>query len=189
MEIFKSRKTAVAVFVLVVIVFTLIGCHRSLSKACAHVEEAFFDRDMLAGYGTHTAPGDQLENCLKLSNRLLSVIGGSDALSAEYTAVAEARQLLAETLESRDISDIYDTNALLVLAVYGVDEKVQSGVSLPESYDDYDSIVSDFFSAQRVVSESPYNDYVDDFIRTTVRPFPTNLLRLASFTALPEKFE
>lgn len=190
MELFKKRSAALAVFVAVVIVFTLIGCHRSLGKACQGAEDAFFDKTLLADYGVYTSPGDQLEYCVKLANRLLSVINGQEALSSEYASVRDARQALSEALNTGDISDIYDANAVLVLAVSAVDEQVTlADMPLPESSDDYDSIMADFRSAQRVADESPYNTLVDDFIFSTIRPFPTNLLRVFSVTSLPEKYE
>ena len=188
MELFKKRSTAIAVFIVVVIAFTLLGCHRSLGKACRGVEDAFFDKTLLADYGVYTAPGDQLGNSVKLANRLLSVIN-TDAMAAEYAAVAQARQALSDALDARDISDIYDANEALAAAVSSAESLVASGAELPPSSDDYDAIVSDFHSAQRVVTESPYNTLVDDFLSSTVRPFPTNVLRILSFTALPEKYE
>lgn len=189
MNFFKKRKTAVAVFAAVVILFSLIGCHLSLSRACGRVEDAFFDKAELSGYDYYTAPGDQLNACLNYANRLLSVINGSDELTEGYVAVRDSRQALADALESRDISDIYAANAKLCDAVTAVDRQVQAGASLMQSHDDYDAIVSDFFSAQGVAANSPYNEYVDDFIRETVRPFPTGILRLVSFVSLPERFE
>lgn len=188
MDIFKKRGTAVTVFVLAVVIFSLIGCHRSLSKACAAVEDGFFDSALLADYGDHTCPGDQINACINYANRLLSVINGADALADSYAAVRDSRQALADAMQSGDISDIYAANQTLYQAVSDLDAEVQSGASLPESNDDYASIVSDFFSAQRVISASAYNDYVDDFIQTTIRPFPTNVLRALSFVSLPEKF-
>lgn len=170
-------------------VFSLIGCHRSLGRAVDEVEAAFYDSSMLVPYGAYTAPADQLSNCVKLSNRLLSVINGSDALAAGYAAVMTARQGLSDALDAGDISDVYDANQALVAAVSAVEEQVQAGAALNDSQDDYAAIVSDFHSAQRVADESPYNALVDDFLAGTARRFPTNILRALSFTALPEKYE
>lgn len=188
MDFFKKRQTAVAVFVLVVLVFSLIGCHISLTRACRRVENAFFDKAQLADYGHYTAPGDQLSACVNYANRLLSVINGSDALTEDYNAVKGSRQALSDALERRDISDIYTANSALYAAVSAVDEKVRAGASLRDSSDDYETIVSDFFSAQRVATESPYNEYVDTFIEDTANVFPTNILRRLAFVSLPEKF-
>jgi hypothetical protein len=189
MEALKKRQNAIIVFIVVVVVFTLLGCHRSLSKVCRQVETAFTEKGAFSDQGYYTSPGDQLANCVKYANRLLSVINGSEALSDSYDAIRDSRLALDNALESQDISDIYDANQALVQAVTQADALVQAGAVLPESNDDYDTIVSDFFSAESVASDSPYNDYVDDFIRTTVRPFPTNILRVLSFVSLPDKYE
>jgi hypothetical protein len=189
MEALKKRQNAIGIFVAVVVVFTLIGCHRSLSKVCRQVETAFMDKGALSAEGYYTSPGDQLANCVKYANRLLSVINGSEALSDSYAAIRDSRLALDDALESQDISDIYAANEALVEAVTQADALVQAGAALPESNDDYDTIVSDFFAAENVAAQSPYNDYVDDFIRTTIRPFPTNILRVLSFVSLPEKYE
>ncbi len=187
MALLKKRGTAVAVFVIVVVVFTLIGCHRSLGRACARVEDAFFTHGALSEYGAYSAPAEQLGNCVKLANRLLSVIH-TDAYADSYDAILTARQDLADALEKRSIPDIYSANTVLVREVSALDAKIDRS-ALPPSSDDYAVIVSDLFSAQRVVNESPYNAYVDSFIESTVRPFPTDILRRLSFTALPDKYE
>jgi hypothetical protein len=188
MEALKKRQNALVIFVVVVVVFTLIGCHRSLSKVCRQAEEAFFQKGAFSDVGYYTSPADQLENCVKYANRLLSVINGSDALADAYSAVRDSRQALVDALDKQDISDIYNANQALAAAVTQTDALVQAGAAVPESNDDYDAIISDFFAAQAVAEESPYNEYVDEFIRTTVRPFPTNLLRVVSFVSLPEKY-
>ncbi len=70
-----------------------------------------------------------------------------------------------------------------------VEELVNAGAVLPESNDDYETILSDFYSAQSVAANSAYNDYVDQFASTTLRAFPTNTLRRLAFVSAPEKFE
>ncbi|MCD8116916.1 MAG: hypothetical protein LUE21_07355 [Oscillospiraceae bacterium] len=189
MEFFKKRQNASIIFIVVVILFSLIGCHISLTKACDKIEEAFFDKTQLSAEGYYTCPGDQLENCVKYANRLLSVINGADWSGDVYTALAQARQALSDALDDGDISDIYDANQELIAAVEAVEELVNAGAVLPESSDDYETILSDFYSAQSVAANSAYNDYVDQFASTTLRAFPTNILRRLAFVSAPEKFE
>jgi hypothetical protein len=189
MEALKKRQNAIVVFVVVVVVFTLLGCHRSLSKVCRQAEAAFMEKGAFSDQGYYTSPAAQLDNCLKYANRLLSVISGSDELSEAYAAIRDSRSALDSALASQDISDIYDANQVLSAAVAQADALVQAGAVLPDSSDDYDTIISDFWAAQSVAEQSPYNDYVDEFIRTTVRPFPTNILRVVSLVSLPEKYE
>lgn len=189
MEFLKKRQNAIIVFIAAVVLFTLIGCHRSLTKACDKIEAAFFDKSQLSAEGYYTCPGDQLENCVKYANRLLGVINGADWSGEAYDTLALARQALADALDDGDISDIYDANQQLIAAVEAVEALVDGGAVLPESNDDYETILSDFYSAQSVAANSAYNDYVDEFTDTTLRAFPTNILRRLAFVSAPEKFE
>lgn len=172
-----------------VVVFSLIGCHISLTKAVEDVEEAFFNRMILATVDYYTCPGDQLTNCVRYANRLMSVISGASWADDVYEQIGTARLALDSALDSRDISDICQANQALVEAVAALEALVAGGAALPESTDDYDAIISDFHSAQSVASVSPYNDYVDTFTAQTLEVFPTNILRRLAFVAAPEKFE
>lgn len=188
MEFLKKRGSAIVVFVAVVVVFSLLGCHRSLSKACRNVEEGFFTSENDAADNYYTCPGDQLGYCVKYANRLMAVISGCDDLKDDYTAVSDAREALDTALQSSDISDIYQANEALEKAVSDVETQVNAGVQLPQTNDDYDTIVSDFTSAEALVSRSDYNDTVDSFVSSVVNVFPTNILRVLSGVKLPEKF-
>ena len=83
MDALKSRKAAIAVFVAVVLVFSLLGFRLSLDRRCRAIERAFFA-------DTLTSPGTQLGECAKYANRILSVIRGQldDSL---YAAVSSSR--------------------------------------------------------------------------------------------------
>ena len=188
MDFLKKRGNAIVIFVAVVIVFSLLGCHRSLSKACRKVEDGFFTPESNAAANYYTCPGDQLGYCVKYANRLMAVISGCDALTENYSDVRDARQALDEALQSGDISDIYQANEALKKAVSGVEAQVDAGAQLPQSNDDYGTIVSDFTSAEALAARSGYNGSVDTFIRNVVDAFPTNILRALSGVKLPEKF-
>ena len=188
MDFLKNRKTAVAVFVAVVIVFSLIGCHISLSRACKQVEDAFFDKSLLQADGYYTCPGDQLDHCVKLANRLMSVIGGEGEWDEAYADLSRTRQALVYALESRDIPRIFEANTLLMDAVAAAQDVKDSGVALPGSNDDFDAIVADFWSAQAVAADPAYNNHVQAFIDGTLRVFPTNILRRLSFVSLPDAY-
>ena len=95
MDFFKKRSVAVGVFVVTVILFTLIGSHRSLDRACRKAEDAFFDKSLLRSEGYHTCPGEQLAYCVDDANRLLSVIGSDGEWAGAYEALLTARRDLA----------------------------------------------------------------------------------------------
>ena len=188
MSFFKQRKTAIIIFVIVVVVFSLIGCHRSLSRAVSKVEDAFFDKSLLQADGYYTCPADQLKNCVKLSNRLLSVIGKDGQWAQVYDDLKTARLALDDALGDRDIKRIANSNQVLVDAVAAVEAMVEAGATLPDSNDDYNAIIADFHSAQSVLDNNAYNAHVLAFRKEVLTPFPTNILRHLAFVASPETF-
>ena len=188
MNFFKKRRNAVAVFVVVVILFSLIGAHRSIRGICRQAEDAFFDKSLLHQDGYYTCPADQLKNCLALTNRLLSVIGSDGQWEAAYTDLYNNRLALDKALAGRDIPDIFITNVSLIDAVAQVEAVKTAGAPLPDSYDDFDAIVSDFYSAEAEAADPAYNAHIQNFIADTLSAFPTNILRRLTFVPLPDSY-
>ena len=189
MSFFKKRSTAIGVFVVVVVLFSLIGCHLSLGRACRKAEDAFFDRSLLREAGAYSCPGDHLENCVSLANRLLSVVGSGNAPYAEaYEQLRTARLALIDALDSRDIPAIGQANQALAEAVEAVKAVKASGAALSDSHDDYDVILADFDGAQAALDDSGYNDYILAFREKTLDRFPTGLLRRLAFVDPPATF-
>lgn len=189
MDFFKKRSTAICVFVAVVVLFSLIGCHLSLGRACRRAEDAFFDRSLLRDRGGYSCPGDHLENCADLANRLLSVVGSHNEPYAEvYEQLRAARLGLIDALDSRDIPAIGAANQALAEAVEAVRAVNASGAALSDSYDDFDAIVSDFDSAQAALDNNAYNDYILAFRDDVLGRFPTDFLRHLAFVDAPETF-
>lgn len=102
MSALKKRRTAIAVFVVVVIVFSLLGCHRSLSRRVREVEDTFF-ADQL------TAPATQLNEAAKYANRILSAVNGAvdDTL---YTAAVDQA---AQAADGKTLDTTEDLTSLL----------------------------------------------------------------------------
>lgn len=179
MSALTRRRTAIAVFVAVAIVFSLIGCHRSLSRRVREVEDNFFS-------GQLTAPATQLNECAKYANRVLSAISGA-VDDAVYTAVADSRRELIDALDARDISAAHAAAVALAAAV---DQAAQAadGKTL-DTTEDIHSLLADFDGALRVAFDSDYNLEVERFMETVANRFPTNILRHLAFVAMPEGFE
>ena len=188
MEFLKKRQTAIIIFIVVVIAFSLFSAHRSINKLCRNAEQAFFEKGALTDYDYYTVPYDHLENALNYANRLLSVINNSDELSEYYSAVLTDRQALSDAMAGGSISSMYDAAAALNDDITALDAVVQSGVTLPQSNDDYSDIMTSLTGALRAAMDSPYNQYIDDFSADTLKNFPTNILRAVSFVSAPEKF-
>ena len=188
MDLFKKRSVAIAVFVLTVVVFSLIGCRKSLDRACRRAEAAFFDADLLDAEGYYTCPGDQLEYCVDYATRLLTVIGTDGEWSDAYEALVQARLGLIDALDARNIPDAGQANQTLVEAVDKVRALADSGVELPESYDDYDEIMAGFDGAQSVLDDPAYNGHILAFREDVLGAFPANILRHLLGVKAPETF-
>ncbi len=188
MSFLKKRSVAIAIFVLAVALFTFLGARRSLDRACREAEGAFFDRSQLHAEGYYTCPGDQLEGCVKLANRLLSVIGTDGDWAGAYASLADARAALDEALDERDIPAIGAANQALAEAVQAVEAVKDAGAPLPESHDDYAAIISDFHAAQVVLDDPAYNEHILAFREDVLAPFPAELLRHLTGVRAPETF-
>lgn len=179
MNALKSRRTAIAVFVVVVIVFSLLGCHRSLNRRCRMVEQGFFSGEL-------TAPATQLNEAAKYANRILAVINGvlDDSL---YTAVLESRIDLLDALDARDIAAANATSRDLAAAV---DAAAQAAEGYEfNTTEDIHELLDGFDGAMRVAYGSSYNEDVDQFMETVANRFPTNILRYIAFVDMPERLE
>lgn len=188
MSFFKKRSTAIGVFVLVVVVFSLIGCRLSLDRACRRAESAFFDSGLLHADGYYTCPGDQLEHCVDYATRLLTVIGTEGEWSDAYEALVQARLGLIDALDARNIPDAGAANQALVKAVADVEALVDAGAALPESYDDYDEIIAGFDGAQAVLDDPAYSSHILAFREDALGAFPANILRHLLGVKAPETF-
>ena len=188
MSILKKRSTAIVIFIVVVALFSFLGARRSLNKACRQAEAAFFDRSLLKADGAYSAPADHLENCVALTNRLLSVIGKDGPWADAYEAVMSARASLDSALQARDIPAAGEANQRLAEAVAQVEAVKASGAALDNSYDDYDAILSDFHGAQAALDNSGYSGYILSFREEELSAFPANILRRLTGVKAPETF-
>ncbi len=179
MDALKSRKAAIAVFVAVVLVFSLLGFRLSLDRRCRAIEREFFA-------DTLTSPGTQLGECAKYANRILSVIRGQldDSL---YAAVSSSRGALVEALEAQDIAAAASANRALVSAVDAAAQAAE-GRSF-DTTENFPQLLSDFAGAERVAASSDYNETVERFVKNTAERFPADLLRRIVPVDMPAKFE
>lgn len=175
----KNRRTAIAVFVVVVIVFGLLGCHRSLNRRCRAVEQGFFSGEL-------TAPATQLNEAAKYANRILAVINGEldDSL---YTAVLDTRMALLDALEAENIAASVTASRDLTAAIDAVQSAAEGHAF--ESVEDIDALFDNFHGAMRAAQNSSYNEDVEHFMETVANRFPTNIVRHITLVDMPERFE
>lgn len=186
MKILQNRTFAVAVFAVTVILFTLVGSHRSLTKACQRVEDAFFESHTLQE-GHYTCPAEQLEHCARYANSILAAISGR-LPEQIYSDVYTSRRALIDALVERDISDIYIAQSALTRAIDAANSQaISQGVQA--ELDDFTRLVADYRSAANKAASSGYNAYVYEFLENTVSRFPTNILRHLTLVEMPERYE
>lgn len=188
MDFFKKRSTAIGVFVLVVVAFSLVGCRLSLDRACRKAEAAFFDADLLDADGYYTCPGDQLEYCVDYATRLLTVIGTDGAWADAYEALVQARLGLMDALDAKNIPDAAAANEALAEAVADVEAVRASGAPMPASYDDIDEIIASFDGAQSVLDDPAYSSHILAFREDVLGAFPASILRHLLGVKAPETF-
>ena len=188
MAVFKKRSTAIAVFVLVVVVFSLLGCRLSLDRACRKAEAAFFDADLLHADGYYTCPGDQLEHCVDYATRLLTVIGTDGEWADTHEALVQARLGLMDALDARNIPDAAAADQALAEAVAQAEAVKAAGAPMPASYDDFDTIVADFHGAQAVLDDPAYSEHILAFREDVLDAFPASILRHLLGVRAPETF-
>ena len=188
MNFLKKRSTAIVIFVVVVVLFSLVGCRLSLDKACRKAEAAFFDRDLLQAEDYHTCPAEQLQHCVDYATRLLAVIGTDGPWSDAYEALVQARLGLMDALDAKNIPDAGTANQALAEAVADVEAVYESGAPLPASYDDIDAILSDFYGAQATLDDPAYSDHILAFRDKELGAFPANILRRLLGVKTPETF-
>ena len=186
MNFLKSRWTAAAVLAAVVLIFTPLGAKRSLEKAVADAEDAFYTGAYIED-GDYTAGSidSYLESRINAALGLVTVGRNYPALSEATDALADAR---TELLEAESITDKYLANEALEaawtelyseLSVAGADETDISNA------DEYAALLE---GAQGAINMSGYNESVDRFNEEVLDRFPAELIASVFSIEPPESF-
>ncbi len=186
MSIFSKRPVAVLVAAVIVAGSTLFGVHRSLSVVVRNTANSFYDGvySESEGYTTRSIYS-QLD---ALTDASLGLVTKCDAqYPDECEALRSARGTLLESMDSRDVSDMYDAYKSLIESYNSLHDMI-SGSAL-ESDDAVSDYVSTFTGAQAVISASGYNAGVRSLISETLEVFPANVFSDVLGIEEPELFE
>ena len=126
----------------------------------------------------------QLNQCARYANSLASI---SSAYSDLDDLTFELRAARNELLEGGSISAQYDDYLRLSDAFAAVSTELKSKY-LGTHIDDYNYCVSGFEGACRTIDASGYNDSVREFLNSTLRAFPANVLYRIAGVDAPELF-
>jgi hypothetical protein len=179
----KDRKVAIVIAVIVVILATLFGVHRSVGAAVRDIEEQFYTGVRSAG--EYTGIGQQLEARCTAALGLVTVAENYAGLTDETEALRSARETL---IDAESITE-----------KYGADKNMQAAYEVlyaaltAEDLSDRDSAAVEKYAtnmdgAREVIQNSAYNALVSQFIHQTMNGFPVKFLKYAAFTVEPEYF-
>lgn len=186
MNIFSKRPVAILTAAVVIAGSTLFGVHRSLSPLVQSTANSFYDGvySEAEGYTTKSIYS-QLDALTDASLGLITKC--SDAFPEECSSMRSARSELLETMDSRDVSDMYDAFKSLCESYNGLRDAI-SGSSLEN-----DSAVADYTStftgAQAVIAASGYNAAVRSLESDTLGVFPANIFSELLDIEAPELFD
>ena len=187
MEFFKSRKTAAALFILVAILFTIIGINRSLWALSSDIEELFYE-GIYNSEEEYTAPSisSQLEKRVNAAMGLITIGNHYEELALQTASLRDARlELLeAETIPAKYAANEKIEKAYLILleALSNTAEQTEEDKAAMESY------AGTLSGAQAVIINSSYNQEVQKYYNETLRTFPIQLLTPLIFVDGPEYF-
>ncbi len=191
MEFFKKRRNAILIAVVVIVLATVFGVHRSLSSAIRKVEDGFADGVFSETLG-YQLPSieSQLRVQSNAGTNMLTIGAKYGAVSAETQALREARLSLQELLEGdAGPSLLYDADQRFVEAAEALYRALSALDDLTAAdRADLETDYGNITGAARVIANSEYNDSVRAFQRDVLGVFPTNLLRHIAFVDGPELF-
>ena len=179
MKLLQKRSSAIAVFIVIVVAFTILGMNRSISKAVKETEEMFYSGGPLAEGYTERSIDSQLAERMNAALGLVTLANNQTGLEREASAIRDARQAL-ENADS--ISDKSKANIMLTEAVTDLlDSSFDSSSAAAQNY------ISSFNGAQTFIESMAYNKKVAEF-EDSVLPFPLSVLRIFVFAGHAEPF-
>lgn len=180
----KKRSSAVIIAVIVVILGTLFGVHRSVNSETAKIEALFYKGVYLKDEKyTQSSIDAQLKKRADAALGLLTVAKNYTFLTDLAQELREARELL---LDADTISEKYLANAKLESSYKQMFEAlIVHADDVPASVESY---VSTLRGAEGVIENSDYNKMVSEFRNSTLGAFPVNILKNLAFVKYPEYF-
>ena len=189
MGILKNRTFAIALSVILCLLFALLGMNRSVAKEAEKYSAGFYD-------GVYVKEGDYtsasiysiLKSCCNHSLTLASVFADCPGVTDEAAALTEARRALIDAMESEDISDMYGANYMVTATA----EALMDAAGGAEISDSDRSKAADAYEkltgAEAAISKNPYNDSLSEFYAKVMGTLPVRLGRWAIFASGPEGF-
>jgi len=175
-ELKNNRKVAVVITVIVMILATLFGSHRSLVAKAAPIEEYFVN-----GADGYSIQRD-LDAREALAKNLQTV--ANRYLSANAEAMTELNDAINTMDRANTIQEKSNANQKLTAATEHVYLELE-GYPLSAADNKYRTqIKTDLASYNQIISHDKYNEMVVEYNRDILGQFPASLL--AKMTRVPE---
>ena len=186
MSVFKNRRTAVIITVILCLLALVIGVRRSVGRQAADILEQFESgvRSSSAG-DTLPSVSAQLEARSNASLGLISLAAQYGELSEKTDAVRRAREAL---LDAGSVTARSEANAALGSAcdaLVPLLEQQLTDADKISALKDYAGIMS---NTARLIETSGYNELVSDFRSNVLGLFPVNVLYRIAGVTVPDYF-
>lgn len=182
----KKRSSAILIAVIVIILGTLFGVHRSVGSETSKIEAQFYNGVYLK-QENYTQPGinAQLE---KRADAVLGLVTIANKFSDLASLTSSLRQARQELLDADGITDKYLANEKIQTAYKELSVSL-SRMSLSSTEMAATTKYSQTLDgAQSAIKNSDYNKVVGEFRTGTLGAFPVNILKNLAFVKYPEYF-
>jgi len=184
MKIFKNRKFAVLITIIVVVLATLLGVRGSINRLARDVEVMFYDGVYLKDEG-YTQPGIESH----LQKRLSSAMGLATLMKSRADLENEADALLSAQsalVNAKSIRDKFTANENLQRAFVKLVEKAEKTELSERELDAISQYSTTFLGAQDAIQNSRYNQQARSYMDGA--SFPVHLIRPFLFARSPQVF-
>lgn len=168
---FRDRKVAVIITVIIMVLSTGYGAHRSLLQKAETVETIFYYGEN----GDGVCIQSDLDTRLGLASNLLIVAGrylSEDDEAMERLTAARTALATAKTIEEK-----YRANEELTLAADYMDQVLQACVLTPSDNRYRAGIRTDMDAVNQIIGHDGYNDAANAYNRDVLGVFPANVLK------------
>ena len=183
MDIFKKRSTAFIILIICAIVATVIGVRSSLAEQADKIEDVFYNGSVNQTESIYF----QLNECKNATMNVITITAEDPDFSEITDELRDSRNDLVTAMENRDITAMYLAYMQLDKSFTRFSQAASKGVSSSNA-DQLSGELSRFENAQRVISQSTYNNTVSEYERTVLRAFPVSILKAVAHADTPAFF-
>ncbi len=188
-KVLENRGTAIAVTVLLCLIFAVLGINRSIAKEAAAYTRGFYDGVATQEGYTSASLYSTLKSIDTYALTLSSVYADVADLETERETLQAARRTLVDAMESGDIQAMYSANRNLSRTAEALMTAADelSDLSRGDEEKGRDAYAK-LQSAEGALERNPYNDSLADFDTKVMSTLPVRLFKALIFVKGPQVF-